>query len=104
MTPEERARRDAALPPDPGRRTVFQLKWSPKCGDCWYSRCGRYMIHHNPGGLPRGYHLYERAHDADGYGGANWNAWSHKHNTGKHGRLRDAKDGAEDLAEESDDA
>jgi hypothetical protein len=98
ITPEERARRDAELPTDPGR-TVFNLKWSPKCGDCWYSRCGRYMVHHNPGGLPRGYHLYERGDDADGFGGADWNPWSHKHHTGKHGRLRDAKDAAEDLAE-----
>lgn len=103
-TPEERR---AALVPDEAKR-VPELKWSPKCGTCWYSRCGRYMIHHNPAGFPRGYHLVARSIDGDGVqtdgsDQGRWNFWGHQHHTDKFDRLGDAKDGAEDLAEVGDD-
>lgn len=94
-TPEEQRAVVAAAGDDEPRRQTYRLKWSPKCGDCWYSRCGRYMIHHNPARDARGYHLSERQPEGDGL----WSLWRSDDHAGKHSRLRDAKDAAEDLAE-----
>lgn len=103
-TPEEQR---AALVPDPEPRRIPKLKWSPKCGACWYSRCGRYMIHQNPAGLARGYHLVARSIDGDGVQSdgsdeGRWNFWGHQHHSDRSDRLTDAKDAAEDLAEVPD--
>lgn len=103
-SPEEQR---AALAADPEPKRARKIKWSPKCGPCWYSRCGRYMIHQNPAGFARGYYLVARSEDgdglhSDGHDEGRWNFWGHTHSSEKFNLLSGAKDGAEDLSEVPD--